>query len=95
MARPKSRWHGKLLRNMFRDGGSIVLLGRLEQDPDRITEFRINRSNVEAFVSAVVKEADFSPEEFASLSEAIGRLAPEPPTAAGKRAAKHADHEEF
>lgn len=53
MARPKARWHGRLLKNMFIDGGSVVLLGRLEHDPDRIVEFRINRSNVEAFVTAV------------------------------------------
>lgn len=58
MARPKARWNGKILKQMFRDGGSVVLLGRLEHDPDRITEFRINRSSVEAFVKEVLKTAE-------------------------------------
>lgn len=72
MARPKARWSGRILRNMFRDGGSVVLLGRLEHDPDRITEFRINRSNVQAFCQAIIRTAELEesngkhsePEEF-------------------------------
>lgn len=78
MARPKARWQGRILKNMFRDGGSVVLLGRLEHDPDRITEFRINRSNVAAFTVATVKEAELSESDIKSLLDSLTKIiAPE------------------
>lgn len=76
MARTKVRWYGKILRNLFRDGGSVVLLGRLEHDPDRITEFRVNRSNVPAFVAAVVKASELSTDDLSGLLDALGKLMP-------------------
>lgn len=74
MARTKARWHGKLLRNMFRDGGSVVLLGRLENDPDRITEFRVNRSNAVPFALAVLKEAEPTQEELTGMVDSLGKM---------------------
>lgn len=67
MARTKVRWHGKILRNMFRDGGSVVLLGRMEHDPDRITEFRVNRSNAVPFTLSVLKEAELTEREIRDM----------------------------
>lgn len=91
MARTKARWHGKILRNLFRDGGSVVMLGRLEHDPDRITEFRVNRSNVGAFTLAVVKASELDPSDIEGLIDALGKLLPgaEPPNG------RHAVTEEF
>lgn len=74
MARTKARWHGRILRNMFRDGGSVVLLGRMEHDPDRITEFRVNRSNVVPFTLSVLKEAELTTEEVKGLIEALTKM---------------------
>lgn len=58
MARTKARWQGKILKNMFRDGGSVVVMARLEHDPDRVVELRVNRSNVEALTGALMKTAE-------------------------------------
>lgn len=92
MARPKARWHGKILRQMFRDGGSIVLLGRMEHDPDRITEFRVNRSNITAFLSQVVKESDLDQDDITGLIDGLSRMvAPPAVTTAGK----HANGDEY
>lgn len=86
MARTKARWHGKLLRNMFRDGGSVVLLGRMEQDPDRITEFRVNRSNVGPFVASVVKEAELEPSAIGDVIDTLSKLAGPPESKGGRHA---------
>ena len=58
MARTKSRWTGRILRNMFRDGGSVVLMARLEHEPDRVVELRINRSSIEPFTQALARTAE-------------------------------------
>lgn len=63
MARTKARWSGKILKNIFRDGGSVVLMARLEHDPDRVVELRVNRSSVEALTGAIVKAAEISEPE--------------------------------
>lgn len=62
MARTKQRWAGRVIRNVFRDGGSVVLMARLEHDPDRVVELRVNRSSAEALVKAIMKAAELEPE---------------------------------
>ena len=63
MARTKVRWQGRILRNMFRDGGSLVVMARLDHDPERVVELRVPRSSVMDMTKTMIRQAELETPE--------------------------------
>ena len=58
MARTKERWQAKALHGIFREGRAVVIPLRLDHDPDRVVELRIQLSSIDRFMKTIDKEAN-------------------------------------